>query len=280
MARQVGLTAFHVGMSDSTPRRLRAVVLDLDGTLLDSHKRVPAANARAVEGLKAIPGMLVVFATARPPRATLPLLGGLERGAFVACYNGAVTLRDGNLVSRTMIPEHAVRSLMGSLLERFPRLARGLELDDEMYSVGHFDRHFPREYRGCLKPSELPFGPTPKILIDIPDASFVDPVKALLPPECSCVLTDHGGLLQVVARDVSKRAAVGALIAAQGIGWDEVVCFGDDLNDLSLFEACGRSVAMANAHGSLKARATHHTLSNDECGVAAALKLHLPLLGF
>lgn len=254
----------------------RIVVIDLDGTLLDSAKCVPAANVRAVEALKALPGMSVVFATARPPRATLPLLGGLERGAHVACYNGAVTLLDGVVVSRIMIPEHAVRTLLARMQESFPRLARGLEHDDEMYSVGHFDRHFPREYRGCLAPSELPVRPTPKILIDIPDASLAGPVQALLPEECCSVLTDHGGLLQVMARDVSKRFAVGRLLGEQGVAWEEVLCLGDDLNDLPLFEACGTSVAMGNAHPSLKARATHVTLSNDEAGVAAALAAHVP----
>jgi len=265
-------------MSDSSLPRLRAVVIDLDGTLLDSGKRVPEANRLAVEALKAVPDMLVVFATARPPRATLPLLAGLDRGAFVACYNGAVTLREASVVSRIMIPEHAVRSLLASVSRHFPWLARGLELDDEMYSVGHFDRHFPREYRACLAPEELPIGPTPKILIDIPEASFVEPVKALLPVECSCVLTDQGGLLQVVARDVSKRSAVERLIAEQGIAWEQVLCLGDDLNDLALFEVCGTSVAMANAHPQLAARATHRTLSNEQCGVAVALGRLVPTL--
>ncbi len=252
-------------------RSLRAFIFDLDGTLLDSRKQVPPANREAILGLRRRPGALVAFATARPPRATYPLLDGLADTGHLICYNGAVVFHDRKRVSDALIPASLVHELLERMAGHFPELACGLEHDNELYCVGNFDRHFPCDYQANLQRSQLPIRPTPKILIDVPTPAHVAPLRALLPQDCESVLTDKGGLLQVMFRGVSKRSAVAALLHAHGIRWDETVCFGDDLNDLELIRACGTSVAMGNAHPEVLQAATHSTLSNDEAGVAAAL---------
>ncbi|PQP85630.1 hypothetical protein CPT76_35110 [Paenibacillus sp. AR247] len=48
--------------------------------------------------------------------------------------------------------------------------------------------------------------------------------------------------------------------------------FGDDYNDLGLFQMCGFPIAMGNAIIELKDRAAHVTDSNDNDGVAIALE--------
>jgi hydroxymethylpyrimidine pyrophosphatase-like HAD family hydrolase len=42
--------------------------------------------------------------------------------------------------------------------------------------------------------------------------------------------------------------------------------FGDDLPDLEMLQACGISIAMANAIPEVKAACSYHTASNDEDG--------------
>lgn len=54
-----------------------------------------------------------------------------------------------------------------------------------------------------------------------------------------------------------KGTAIQKLIQYLTINKDEVIAFGDGLNDLSLFENVGCSVAMGNAHQELKAHATY-----------------------
>lgn len=53
--------------------RVSAIVLDLDGTLLNSDKEISCRNYQAIENIlsKDIP---VIFATARPPRTVKLLL--------------------------------------------------------------------------------------------------------------------------------------------------------------------------------------------------------------
>lgn len=50
------------------------------------------------------------------------------------------------------------------------------------------------------------------------------------------------------------------------------MAFGDGLNDLSMIEAAGTGVAMANAAPAVLAAANHVSSSNDEDGVAQALE--------
>ena len=56
-----------------------------------------------------------------------------------------------------------------------------------------------------------------------------------------------------------------------GLTLDDCMAIGDGLNDLSMVEAAGIGVAMANAHPAVLAAANHVTATNDEDGVAAAL---------
>ena len=56
-----------------------------------------------------------------------------------------------------------------------------------------------------------------------------------------------------------------------GFTLDNCMAFGDGMNDLTMIEAAGIGVAMANAHPAVLAAADRTTLSNDEDGVAAAI---------
>lgn len=55
----------------------------------------------------------------------------------------------------------------------------------------------------------------------------------------------------------------------------QITVFGDNLNDVPLFERAGFRIAVANAHPTLKSMADAVTGANDEDGVAAYLARHL-----
>ena len=61
--------------------------------------------------------------------------------------------------------------------------------------------------------------------------------------------------------------AINTLISLHGIKPEEVAVFGDDTPDIGMF---GHSIAIGNAHESLKKKATFITNSNDEEGVVSA----------
>jgi hydroxymethylpyrimidine pyrophosphatase-like HAD family hydrolase len=62
------------------------------------------------------------------------------------------------------------------------------------------------------------------------------------------------------------------LLDAYSIQFKRVITFGDDHNDVGLFNTCGRSVAMGNAVKELKDIASEVADSNDADGVAVVLE--------
>ena len=73
---------------------MEAVVLDLDGTLLNSDKKISERNLKSIEKLNKnrIP---IIIATARPPRTVRYLLPEeIQSSAIMVYYNGAM-IKDG-----------------------------------------------------------------------------------------------------------------------------------------------------------------------------------------
>ena len=74
-----------------------------------------------------------------------------------------------------------------------------------------------------------------------------------------------------MAKNVSKGNAIKALCKDYKF-LEEVIVFGDSLNDKSMFEVAGYSVAMGNASDELKKIADEVTLDNNSNGIPYALK--------
>ena len=72
--------------------------------------------------------------------------------------------------------------------------------------------------------------------------------------------------LEIISSEVSK--ATGALQVKSLAGVDRIVAFGDNLNDIPLFEIADECYAVSNAEPELKAIATGVIGSNDENAVA------------
>jgi len=71
--------------------------------------------------------------------------------------------------------------------------------------------------------------------------------------------------LEVLTEGVSKFAAANEL--REMYGFDRIIGFGDNLNDLPLFDACDESYAVSNAKEDVKKRANGIIGSNNEDGV-------------
>jgi hypothetical protein len=83
-----------------------------------------------------------------------------------------------------------------------------------------------------------------------------------------------GGMrsLGVFALEADKGTALALVLDRVGVKPEQAVAIGDNFNDLPMFARVGISVAMSNAPDEVKERATMVAPSNDEEGVAWALK--------
>ena len=75
---------------DGEVMKYKAIALDLDGTLTDHNKKLPAKNIEAVD--KAIDmGVKVILASGRPLFGITPIADELklpDKGGYILAYNG------------------------------------------------------------------------------------------------------------------------------------------------------------------------------------------------
>nr|WP_275691071.1 HAD hydrolase family protein [Paenibacillus aceris] len=71
----------------------------------------------------------------------------------------------------------------------------------------------------------------------------------------------------------------GLLLWAKHVGCtsEDITVFGDNLNDVGMFLAAGRKIAVENAHPEILTMADEIILSNDQDGVAAYMEARLKI---
>ena len=269
---------------------MKALFFDLDGTLLDSGKKIPPSAAEALMAARA-KGVKVFVCTGRSLRVEKMLGWTTEMQLFdggVYC-NGACICLDGETKYVCIEPE-AVRAV----LEEVSRY-EGVHVSLNGEGADHaFNFDPPESMMG-------PWGMKPGDIHPLNDAAINHCTKMLvfykelvnstcplpedlfprLQEKCgdraTMYLTDQGATIQIVSRESSKRAGIERVRQALGIQPEELAVFGDDLNDLEMIRAYPVSVAMGNAVGEVKAAAKYFTRANDDAGIEYALNeiLHI-----
>ena len=277
--------------------RLRLAVVDLDGTLLDSNKKISDRNQRALKRLTGL-GVHLAIATGRRFSALRPYLEALElaEAPWVICNSGAFVKRglEGPPLRRRLFARE--------LAEEALRLARDHDVAPLVHEGPHAEtlllaegdrsgRHLAR-YLGEASPR-------PDTLADLNLAR--DPVqltfaasiaanrqleqslKNALSGQILTLRTEYPrpselSLLDVLHPEASKRAAVSWLMKELGVDGAELLVLGDNWNDLDMLELAaerGHAVVMANAVAELRDR-FETTASNDDSGVAQVIERWIP----
>ena len=263
---------------------MKALFFDLDGTLLDSGKRIPASAAEALMAARA-KNVKVFVCTGRSLRVEKMLGWTTEMQLFdggVYC-NGACICLNGETRYVFIEPE-AVRAVLDEV-SRHEGVHTSLNGEGAEHA---FNFTPPESMMG-------PWGMKPEDIHPLDDAAISHCTKMLifyrelvnstrkLPEElyprllqrcgdqATMYLTDQGATIQVVSRESSKREGIERVRKTLGIAPEELAVFGDDLNDLEMISAYPVSIAMGNAVEEVKAAAKYETLPNDEGGIAYAL---------
>ena len=85
-------------------------------------------------------------------------------------------------------------------------------------------------------------------------------------------MTIYSKYFDVMRKGVNKKNAINKLIKELGINHNEIIIIGDSGNDLPMFECDGLKIAMSNADDFIKQKADYITDSNNNNGVAKAIK--------
>ena len=254
----------------------RLVAIDLDGTLLNSQGRISDGNAEALHRA-ARAGIIVAPATARWYQAAVRPFDqlGLDVAA-IASAGADVRLPGGEVVEQRPLPP-GFAAFFAALCDRTglvatlatPELAYRRALELPVWAANAPEWLVPVTH---LRDARLD-----ALLSVIAELHEGDGGLAALQPWAAQLamhnaISYHGdSLLTITAAGVDKGTALLALCRATKTDPADAVAIGDSDVDLPMFAVAGRSIAMANATGAVKAAATNVTGSADDDGVAQAL---------
>jgi Cof subfamily protein (haloacid dehalogenase superfamily) len=112
-----------------------------------------------------------------------------------------------------------------------------------------------------------------KCIVQDIDDNKVQAAKAELQEiESLTVVSSFDKNFEVMSKGVSKGRAVEILSEYYGILREEIMCIGDNDNDMSMIKFAGTGVAMGNGIESIKEIASFVTDTNDNHGVAKAIE--------
>lgn len=247
---------------------LSVVAVDLDDTIVRSDWTVSARTLRVLDEWHRRRGP-VIIATGRPPRWTRRIPDALHVHPWI-CYNGAVAHNEaGEIIYRSLVPSDAARTIINQFQDRDPTCWLGLEIEDTLYINQADERPDATVVDDLLRFVDQPIS---KVLFQAEKAEELPEYLALLPEDVRALVSTKVALVQVMGRTTSKGAALAEMVKRWDLSLENVVSFGDDVNDVEMIEHCGLGVAMSNAVDEVKAVADMATASNDEDGVALVLE--------
>jgi Cof subfamily protein (haloacid dehalogenase superfamily) len=279
------------GLIGSKTMSVRLIALDIDGTLLDSASEVPPANRRAVEAAVE-QGIEVALVTGRRFDFALPIAKQIPCPLTMIVNNGAlVKSKEGVTHLKHLLPQQTAREVLRLLPGHRARAAVVFDrpranqviyekiLWEKPQRKGYFARN--REFIGqvcpledCLTedPIQVTYSGSVTEMCSVRNALLETP-KTLKFSLASTVY-DHQdfAMVDVIRVNCSKGATLAEWTAMRGFDREEVMAIGDNFNDREMLEFAGLPVVMANSVAELKSLGWRETLSNDEGGVAAAIR--------
>ena len=269
-----------------THRDIELIVLDLDGTLLDDRRRVPARNIAAVRAAHAA-GVKVVLCSGRMLPNMQQTHDRLGLDLVLGGYNGAKVV-DTQANGRQVIFHRPISAVQSEAIATTAAACGWLvNFYHEDRLLGHYqDRHrwlielYQR--RGGVRyefvcPEEVNGLPSTKMIV-LAHPDEIPLVVRELDPHLrglSWVKSDPE-YVEIMADGVHKGAALKAIAAHYGVELEACMAIGDASNDREMLATAGLGVAMANAsEETLAAADVVLDLDNNECGVAHAIESYV-----
>lgn len=263
---------------------IKLIAIDMDGTLLNAKHEITPAVRQAISAARES-GVIVALATGRPfigVQRYLQELDLLSEGQYCLTNNGALVQRthNGECISQTTLGFEDYRYLE-ALSRRLDVHFHALDFDTlytanrdispytvhEAYLTG-----MPFKFRRVEEMDpDLRF---PKVMM-IDHAAKLDRAISQIPQEAFdryTIMKSADYYLELLNKQANKGTGVASLAQHLNIKPEEVMAIGDQANDLAMIKFAGLGVAMGNAIDELKAVSRFVTTTNQEEGVAVAIR--------
>jgi Cof subfamily protein (haloacid dehalogenase superfamily) len=261
---------------------IRAVVTDLDGTVLDEERRVSPATVRAAADLTTR-GIPLIVATDRSPAWVGTLAQLLESVNVAVCCGGAIGWcpATAEILWRDVIPADTVDRIARFIAEDLPETGIAAYDGERWRLTETFATHGPKRAGPCEVVSTERVAEHPACALSLwhpterRDAAM-HALSACVQLPATISQRPATGVTDIGPPGTDKASGVRRALTEIRVAPAHAIAFGDMPNDLPMFALCGYSVAVANAHPDVIAAATSVAECVHDDGFARTLaKLQL-----
>lgn len=260
---------------------IKVICCDIDGTLVRDDKSLSDENKHWIHKAVSEKGVHFTLVSGRPANGIRPFYETMGIKGPMSCFNGGTLLdENGDIADDHRMPRQIALVLCDIMRETgcdmliFDGMTWCLETRD-CYAYKPKVKVYKSDCRvGCFKDLLQEFD-TNKCVYMSNDSTVLDKVEALIRERIDLRSINYfrsEDYLEVMASGYDKGTAILALSKLYNVPTTQIMALGDADNDIAMLKAAGCSVAMANATDGAKSSARFETLSNNENGVAAAIR--------
>ncbi|MFP7295968.1 Cof-type HAD-IIB family hydrolase [Neobacillus niacini] len=249
----------------------KIVFFDIDGTLLDQEKKLPASTKRAIQLLKEN-GVFVAIATGRAPFMFTGLKNELDIDSYVS-FNGQYVVFENEAIYKNPLEQDELKRFLQDAKANEHPLIFMNELT--MKATTHYHPFIETSMGSLLFPhpdedqtffahneiyQSLLFCKDDEEKFYFNDFAKFDFIRW------------HPYSVDILPKGGSKAEGIKKMIDRLGFDLKDVYAFGDGLNDLEMLKAVGTGVAMGNGVPEAKEIANFVTTDVSEDGIWNGLK--------
>lgn len=263
--------------------KIKVVISDLDGTLLNSDHKISEYTKTVFQELHN-QNYLIIVATGRHHLDAMPIVEFLGIPLYLVTSNGArIHSPTKELLFSVNMQSDAVKSVLS------------LDIDPEITTVLFRENVWQtNKHNKILNSFQTKLNYHPE-LVDFSTVEDLSAIKVFFTHEKHSkllelreqILENHSSLfshafslplcLEFMDKSVDKSVAIAKILEKENLLFHEAMAFGDGYNDENMLKSTGKGLIMGNAPDSLKDKLSHLEviLTNDNEGVAKYLSKEL-----
>lgn len=261
-------------------RKYKLIAVDIDGTLLNNKKELTLNNKRTIEEAMDA-GAIFAISTGRAYITAKKYFEVFNRNIPLILYNGGLVCMSETkeVIFSALLPNDLCYKIIDIIEENNGTFC--FWCGDDVY-FNHLDSH-AEYYHQVTGINPKLYDRSNHVIDNVIKFIWFDSVEKLQFAQ-EKVLNNVDGInyfksqktfLEIVPSQISKATALSKLAERYNIKQEDVIAIGDGENDLPMLKWAGLGVAMENANDIVKNGSDVITSSNEEDGVAEAIKKYV-----
>lgn len=267
-------------------KTIKAIAIDLDGTLLRDDKTISSSNLDAIMEAQR-KGICIIIASGRPTYGVQPIANALklqQYGGYILAYNGGEiyewrtqrTIYD-NILNHKILP-YIYQTAKDNGLELLTYHNKFVVAED---AFNPYVQRSSRSNRMEIKAvdnflEEVKYDVVKCMIVGEPEKlKNLEQNVALKLSGVATVFRSEPFYLEIVPPLIDKGRCLALLMNELDINPEQLLAFGDGYNDISMLEYAGHGYAMDNAPEAVKRYAKYIAPANEVDGVAQIIRKYL-----